>query len=152
MTEAAAAAPLAPCAFRRLALDDWAFVYSSWMRSYRAAAFAISNPVYYHHQRALIAQLLQRGLCLLVHNPEDAAQLLGFAAAEAVGGVCVLHYLYVKHPFRRLGVARALCLEAARQLHTAGGYQHTHRTAAGKHLADTLPSTFNPYLTGGLHA
>jgi GNAT superfamily N-acetyltransferase len=83
-------------------------VWSDWIRSAREAAFADDPPADYMHEAKLrITALLARPGChlLLAMDETDAATIMGWAAIERPSRC---HYVYVKHAFRRRGIARRL--------------------------------------------
>lgn len=87
---------------------DVNFIYATWLRSYRhSSQFAarIQDAVFYRYHQAAIARILQRGAAVNVCTPQGEPELiLGYAVAEG----CVLHFVYVKKPFRRGGIGLAL--------------------------------------------
>lgn len=97
----------------------------------------IRQDVYDRGQNALIAHLIE--VC-----PPIVATLEA-VPDEIVGWVCrdirkpIAHYVYVKHAFRRIGIASVL-------IH--GTRYHTHRTRAGDLLVKAT-SLYNPYLLQG---
>lgn len=121
-------------------IQDLPLVFSSWLKSYRkhAATQGLSNDVYFSGQRELIARLLQRATVRLLVSVEDPSHIYGWACTELSGGLPVLHYVYVKQTYRRLGFARLLLGDL---LTTPVAYSHlgefTGKLASGSH--------FNPY-------
>ena len=85
---------------------DHAFVYATWLRCYKhSSGFArrISDGVFYKFHHEAIRRILERGAALRVCGP-DTETILGYSVSE--GGT--LHFVYVKKPFRRCGIARSL--------------------------------------------
>lgn len=76
---------------------------------------------------------------------EHPTRIIGYAVAELrprgrrEPGGPVVHWVYVKHPFRRMGVARALL-----DLMGAHGARYTHHTRAGARLAERLGARYSP--------
>lgn len=97
-----------PCAFRAGAVDAGPFVFSSWLKSHRNEGDNkhMANDVYFARMQHRINSLLHRSATIVAHNPDDAGQIYGWMCFE--GPPPVIHYVYVKYPFRRLGVARRL--------------------------------------------
>lgn len=125
--------------------DDLRFVRSTWLQSYASSDFArLCTPseqewfrhasddererrgaggrAYFDGQRALIERLLASSVVLVAEG--DAGNLDGFVCGWPRA---LLHYVYVKQPRRKRGVARAL-LDA---LHLKPGERvtYTHRAA-----------------------
>ena len=88
--------------------DDLPFVFATWLRSVHASSlFAkrIPRPVFFERHHAAIQRLLDRGAELSVAClKEDDGVVVGYLAREGK----LIHFVYVKGPFRRMGVARAL--------------------------------------------
>lgn len=133
-------------ALRSIVPSDVAFVFSTWLRSYRSAAEKVSAAVYFQFQREAIERMLSRSRVLVACDPETRGHVLSYLVLESIGGVPVLHYAYTKAPFRRLGIAGSLLSAALAGAEFAP--QHTHETPAGRKLIKRVGSTWNPYLGG----
>jgi GNAT superfamily N-acetyltransferase len=88
--------------------EDHAFIYATWLRSYRdsnAARSLVDDPrFYYEYHHAIIEAILSRGSVTVAVAIGDPKTILGYAVHEPR----TLHYVYVKHGFRRMGIAKAL--------------------------------------------
>lgn len=111
MSESALAPGLV--AFRPAVEEDTRFILSSWLRSHRDArlARAWTNTVYYRVWHTVARRLLDRTatgevVVLVACNAEHPDQIFGWVAVEPRRHL--LHYVYVKFPFRRQGIAREL--------------------------------------------
>ncbi len=107
-----------PLLLRTIEAGDVHFVLKSWLKSYRNSCFAteIPNEVYFRSHRALILRLLDdRSVTMMAVNAEDEDQILGFVCYSpgVISECLVLHFIYVKSPFRRFGIGHRL-LEAAK--------------------------------------
>lgn len=126
-----------PVRLRTRAPGDDAFIYSSWLKSYRQspAAKEFSNDVYYSGQSRLIARLMKEATILLACSQDDEDQVYGYICF----GPGLLHYLYVKHAYRGYGIARLLTERV-----TTGPLEYTHLVPA---FCAKLPegSRFNPW-------
>ena len=115
---------------------DTPFIFSSWLRSYASSAYGGDNYYKRHHQ--VIEQLMARpGVRMLAATPkEDPQTIIGWSAQED----SVLHYVYVKEAFRRMGVATLL----------VGEYDTiTHLTPYGlkwMQASKQETSVYDPYL------
>jgi hypothetical protein len=86
---------------------------------------------------------------LIVCNPEDRDQIYGYG----VGGksidpasnapVGVIHWIYVKHPFRDNGIGRALEAEYVKDV---TGVFYTHRVKMLDRLIGEKKYIYNPYM------
>lgn len=95
--------------FRDARDDDRAFVVKSWLDSFRGshAAGLISMADWPQVMGPQIVRLLNNGgtRVIVAYAPDDDTQILGWAAVRPNKPPFVL-YVYTKHVFRRLGVAR----------------------------------------------
>jgi GNAT superfamily N-acetyltransferase len=108
---------------------------------------------YYHWHHQIIETLMCDGLCawVLAHAPEDPRFIYGWMCGQmsvrADDGISpIVHYTYVKKPFRRLGVATAL-LELF-GVNSEVALIATHRTPAGDQVLAGMKAValYNPYL------
>ena len=94
--------------FCGVAADEVPFVVDSWARSFRDSPWAgcLSNEHYQEAQRATINDLLARGVHVCVAIPQQGdRRVCAFVAYEAPD---VIHYVYTKQKFRKMGLADAL--------------------------------------------
>jgi len=84
-------------------LADERFIRATWLRAYRHVVRAPSD-WYYAAQGALVSRLLAESETTVAHFPGDSDQILGYVVASGD----VLHWVYTKGAFRRLGIASAL--------------------------------------------
>ena len=129
-----------PVKFRQADETDVSFIFSSWLKSFKAHAGPIKSVVYYEYQHRKIVQLLQRRFVTIACSPDDIEQIIGYMVHENINGVFVAHYAYVKNSFRKLGVLQPLMAE----LKASKGFC-THLTS--QKLADKFNLIYNPYLT-----
>jgi hypothetical protein len=91
--------------------NDLNFIYSSWINSYNDNNFfnPIKGPAYYGYQKLLINKLLNQSEVSVICNPEDKDQIFGYAVYELrPDSEPIIHWLYIKYTFRKLGLARFL--------------------------------------------
>jgi len=103
--------------FRSIKPSDFNFILNSWLRSYRNSKFTkhLSNEKYYQSQSELIIHLLGNSTVLVAASIDDPDRIYGYAlgnmAPDATG--YWLQYAYVKHLYRRLGIATQLVSQLA---------------------------------------
>lgn len=101
----------------------------------RPRASYMESGVYFREQHKLIESCLSRGQLWLASDAEVEDAVWGWALAEGP----VLHYVYVKDAFRRVGVASRLVAAIAPR-------EFSHWTAEGWALLSHCPGVlYNPY-------
>ena len=109
-----------PHALRPPVEADMNVVIHSWVQELRHSGLSRSVPdvVYFPEQRQLVMSLVRASQTVVACNPEDSNHVFGYACGirgadmpgSSVGG-SVLHWLYVKSVYRKVGLG-ALLLEA----------------------------------------
>lgn len=91
---------------------DTSFFFNSWLESWKKSRYAgvIRNCDYYKVTREVIEGLIKRGARIHVAcNPSNQEHIYGWVCHELTGdGFAVVHYLYVKDPFLKMDVDKAL--------------------------------------------
>ena len=138
-----------PVQIRRATRRDVPLITSSWLKSFRDGYMVrgIPNNTYYYNHHKILEALLPRGIVLVACNEEDPNQILGWCCAEVVDTALVIHYIYVKHPFRKFHIATKmvnLLLESEKP----PAVIYTHKTVAAKNIIKDkeLEWLYNPYL------
>lgn len=120
---------------RRALPEDMAFVSAAWFESYwkgTAREQGISHPAYKAGQDALIKSIVPRATIDVVYVAEIPSELLAFSVRQG----SVVHYVYVKAPYRRMGIASGLTKDVTTS---------SHQTPLGKKFAKARNIRFNPY-------
>ena len=116
----------------------------------RHSAFSrhVSQQVYWPCQHEFIRRLMVLGETVVACDPEDETHLYG-AICHQPGAAAIVHWLYVKGDYRRMGVARALmqaCIGDKRPiLCTQAPALFNDRAAVDKHQL-----VYCPYLLVGI--
>lgn len=94
-------------AFRPANDDDTPFILNSWLKSYRNGVCSqhVPNEIYYKYQHKIIENLLLDATVTVAVSLEDSTQIIGYIATTQP---FLCHYIYVKYPFRKLGIAEQL--------------------------------------------
>ena len=116
-------------------------VYATWLRSYEASSLAakhIPRDVFFAEHHKVIDRVLGRGASVRVAAlPDEPDVILGWAVTEGP----VVHYVYVKPPFRKHGMATALLADAPRP------FTFSHWTHVLRDLHPKMTGcVYNPYL------
>ncbi len=146
--------------FRPHNSEDVHFIYSSWLQSFReinvlkvkskeplgetlefkTGPALWDKEVYYKRQRQLIDTILAKSNVLICCNPEDEGQIYGYVVYRDYSpDIRIISYLYVKHPFRKLGFAGRLFGELG-ACHVA-----THGGCSTKKLITRAGLIYDPF-------
>lgn len=125
---------------------DLAFVTSSYLKTMRARTpyNCMTSDVYYPHQRKRIENALQVGDCYVLANPEDPDHIFGYAVVEHLSSGDIVHFIYIKFPFRKMGLARKLFSQVVRDQGTTL-VSHTTDTNFDR-LAHKYKLIYDPYV------
>ena len=126
--------------------DDLPFLYNSWLKSYRLSHFAekVTNTIYFQDHHKLVERILQNSKVLMACNPSDPSQLYVSVVASSLDHISVVHFLYVKHTFRNMGVGKTLLDATGHSPDKASVY--THHTRMAEKLAAKQNFVYHPYL------
>jgi hypothetical protein len=125
--------------------EDVPFIFSSWLKSFRTSHFAnkLVNSVYFAEHHKLIEKIVKNAHVIVACNNSDPSQIYGWVCAQQIEGIFTLHFVYIKHPFRKMGLARLL-INSFEQADTAGIY--THHTHAMDYIAPKFNLMYHPYV------
>lgn len=136
-----------PVLIRPAKSEDVNFIKNSWSQSFRKSMQQMESSLYNdYHDRHMVG-LMERCHCFVACNPDDHYQIYGWVLFEAVKGIGILHYIYVKHPFRRYGIGTKLYneMEFNRKLPCLA----THATKCLDYITGPWKLVYNPYLLVG---
>ena len=135
-----------PIRLRPLIEDDLAFIFNSWLKSYRFSHLAekITNTIYFADHHKVIERLIEDSSVVVACNEEDPSQVYGYIVGGALDGIALLHFIYVKHTFRNMGVGKTLLDAMGHDKEKAGVY--THHTRMADKLAAKYNFVYHPYL------
>lgn len=70
----------------------------------------VSSTVYFAEMHEVIKGILNAPNTTLIVacDRDDSSTIFGYAVAQQIGAALVIHWVYVKHPFRNFGVGRHL--------------------------------------------
>lgn len=127
---------------------DMPFIYNSWLVSYYSGSGldkTLNKDIYFSQHKLLIEKALRDGvICFVACLPDYENQILGWIAWDYKSHS--IHYVYVKHPYRRLGIGnslrQSLGFPIPRSIHP---FFFTHYTRIAEILAPKWDLTYNPY-------
>lgn len=132
---------------RPLEDDDRDFVRDAWLQS-AASGFAyrqIPAADYKLQMRALIEMTLERCVVIGVADKSRPERIIGWSASEHTvddddRDVVTIHYVYVKHDWRKKGVGRAL-------VSNLGGdvIRYSHANTTSSRIGPAKGWQYNPF-------
>ena len=130
---------------RNIVQEDVSFVFNSWLKSFRTGIMCsrVENSIYFSEHHKLIERLIRRSKVTMAVDPKEPGNILGYIVYEHIDGVFVLHFLYVKHTFRNMGIGRQLCNSTGHNFETAGCA--SHMTNVGQKLQHRYNLVYHPY-------
>jgi GNAT superfamily N-acetyltransferase len=134
-----------PIAFRHTHAEDIPFIFNSWLQSYRHSIHVknIANTVYFGEHHKVLERIMKRSEAIIACDPTDQTQIFGYIVYEIITGVLVVHYAYVKLPYRKLGIMKQLLEKAGRKVNHH--FVYTHETHTAHKLALKFSAFYNPY-------
>lgn len=134
-----------PIRIREATEADVAFIFKSWLKTFRQADFAtnITKTVYYAEHHKVLEQLLKKQKTLIACNQEDPNQIYGFICADYVDNIFCAHFIYVKHIYRKLGIANMLLNSYDHDPTLASIYTHYNRVS--EKAAQKYNMIYHPY-------
>jgi GNAT superfamily N-acetyltransferase len=99
-----------PLTFRDVTNNDLSLVFDSWLKEYRLSPFGVQveSDVYYPNYRKHVGRIIRASDVTIACNPEDEDQIYGYAVHRLIGDIRVVSWLFVKAPFRAMGIGRRL--------------------------------------------
>lgn len=135
-----------PILFRPLAYEDKAFVFNSWLKSFRNGMFCknVDNTIYFLNHHKIVDSCTLKGKTVICCNADDPKTIYGYICYEEIEGQFVLHFIYVKNLYRKLGIGKQLLAQTGHDFGTLGCY--THQTIVGAMNEEKYNLVYHPYL------
>lgn len=121
--------------------EDAGFVFSSWLKSYYGNSphnTWIPKKIYQKEQAIIITKLLNRSDLSIAAMSEDERIIIGYLVYEKG----IIHYVYIKEPFRGLGIGKKLIQENGFFDKT----KVTHLTHKGRKIQLKAGFIYSPYI------
>ena len=138
-----------PVVHRVVQPKDLNLIYSTWLRSYRQqpAARNMSNDTFFYHHKQIIEKILSKPntVVTIICSHEDPDHIYGYSVVEKYNGAAIIHYVYVKHSYRKLGLAKDVLTQSIPNLGSTLTFV-THESRNHSKLKDKFNIEFNPYL------
>src|SRR4051812_3597276 len=84
--------------------EDIPFIFSSWLKCFRDTGLmnrGVPNTIYFQNHHKILQKIAQRAKIYVACNASDVSQIYGWIAGEYIEGTFVLHFIYIKHAFRK---------------------------------------------------
>jgi len=123
--------------------DDYGFVLNSWLKSYYNTAIIkphINRGIFFRNEAKIVNKLIREDSITIACNPEDDTHIFGYICYRV--DPQVMHYVYMKQPFRRIGIAGGLLSSSL----SGKDIDVTYHTPRLKRLNNWYKFTYNPYL------
>lgn len=102
------------------------FIKSTWLKAFFTgkAAFCenMTPDTFYSNHKKIIERILKRGTVIVAQSISDPDVTVGYLVFEKPD---VIHFVYVKHAFRRFGIAREMFEKSGVD---QNNFTYTHRT------------------------
>jgi len=133
---------------RKAKSDDINFIYATWLRSYKhdsPLTKYTKRTLFFDEHQKLLDRLLPKIQVIVACDENDQDLIFGFLAFEPK----IVHFVYVKEPFRKMGIARKLIESQGINVNEC---QASHLTFGLLDLwtAKKVSIEFNDYLLRGL--
>lgn len=136
-------------AYRPPAPSDAKFICQTWLKHWREQNKNrfIPRHVYFVEEGANLEALLAAVNVTVICNPDHPDQIFGWVAWSKPADVFVLHYAFVKRPYRRLGLFKhALALLHPRLFREEIAVTRMSKEFLEYGLKQKLRAIYNPYL------
>ena len=101
-----------PISYRPMNPKDNGFLYSTWLKSYRQMPYAqnMSNDTFFYHHKQVVEKILAKPetVITIICEDTDPNHIYGYSVVEKYGDASIIHYVYIKHSYRKLGLAGSL--------------------------------------------
>lgn len=104
----------------------------------------IISTTYYSEHHKVIERLLKTCTVHVACDEANVDDIYGYGCSEMVDNIFVLHFLYVKHTYRNLGIGTMLLNSFNHNPEYASVY--THHTPVALRLAAKYRMVYNPYV------
>ena len=128
-------------AIRQALGNDLAFIYSTWLNSYRADSHyrkTCTKFIFFKEYPRVVDLILGRATTIVACLPDQPNVIIGYLVHEP--GVC--HYAFTKESFRKLGVMSTLWNHAFKEREVVT----SHKTRCVEGAMEFHRVTFNPFL------
>ena len=141
-------APAFPMVIRDGVEGDYPFIFATWLNHFRESPVGKlpTKDVYFREQHRVIERLLARSKVLVAANPDADFHMFGWLVGEHSKIGAIVHYAFVKSPFRKAGIAKKL-LQTLEEIEESEVAWFTHLPDQPARALRLKPSaTYDPWL------
>jgi hypothetical protein len=124
--------------------NDESFIFASWLNAYRShSQFArnITDTTFFDRHHKVIERILKDAKALVCVDSTHPDTILGYLVYQWFGERPLIHFIYVKMAFRKMGLANQMLSKAGIDLNEGGIYTHrTDKRYLRKHQDALSPS------------
>lgn len=128
---------------RKFKSNDTNFILNSWMLSNRSRQKDMDNIDYFAETQRYIEIVLKRADVIIFCSPDDEDHLFGYVVYESHPAGHIIHFAYLKQPYRGFGLFRSFAEETFtkdRPIYI------THKPKDLAHLKAVHNVSYDPYL------
>jgi hypothetical protein len=135
-----------PIMAREALPEDLNFVFNSWLISYKQSKTLanLDGAFYYQGQHNIIERCLRQSQVLMLVDANKTEDIYSYIVYQEIDGIFTVHFAYVKHLFRGLGLFKHMLDLTKGPGNSVGLY--THDTKSARHVGDKHNLYYNPYI------
>lgn len=102
--------------FRDITKEDEPFIFSSWLNSsWLHHLHDVKKTIFFQKEKAEVSNIIQKNTIKLAVDPDTPKFIYGYICYNRPDKeTLIIHYIYVKEPFRTFGLANKLIHEASK--------------------------------------
>lgn len=124
--------------------EDMPFIYNSFLKSCQHGFKTMSAQLYFNQMKLVLIELLKVSNILVVHLNNEPDKIIGYVISHRNNDIFCLHYVYIKHVFRNLGIAKTLLKAAGYNKEEESGFATLPTKPNDKNFYRKMNLTYNP--------
>ena len=139
-----------PIKLRPALQTDRNFIKSCWMKSFMETpqGRSMKPSIYKKFQGKLVEDLLNKSIVMILCNEEVEDEIYTFISYRKPNGVMIIDYIYTKHPYRKMGLAKLLINKIIESTEENDSVFYTHNRWKNDipRAINGVDFIYNPYL------
>lgn len=122
--------------FRPAKTSDLPYIYNSMLKAMRAEMTEIRTSMFYSIYQPKVQNLIEKSDIQIACYEKDKDLIYGYLVTSNLDDILIIHWINVKKPFRRLGIATALLKSIGKDKETAAlaSWKYPHTEVTDRHL------------------